>query len=264
MKKINFNKVEYSIPETWQEVTLRQVIRFDELNRLVPESPIVALVSSYAGIPMQELKVSKVQGVNKIIEILQFVFTEYKPEMSNGFNFKDQTYECNPDIAEMEFQDWISIQTVLYNYKDNPVLGLPKIIAIIAKQPDEKLDDIDLEARAKLFLDLPFTTAKNLEFFFTRAVMALEVVSRLSLTQKEQEEIILQQFLELDNTMKKRRADPGISWLTRFQIGFWQIYLKYIKRDLEKSFNTKVTKYSKKNFIRTVKNSYTKLAKIND
>lgn len=261
MKTIEFNKKKYQIPENWEEVTLKQVIDNDTLYDLFPESPVVVLVSAYSGIPIEELKVSKVQNVNRIIDILKFVYEEYKPQMSNGFNFNGVTYECNPDISEMEFQDWISVQTILYNNRDKPVLALPRIIAVIAKKEGEKLDDIDLEQRSKLFLDLPFTTAKNLEFFFTQSVIALKSVILLSSTQKEQEELILQRFLELNNTMQRRKERAGTSLLTKLQIGFWQIYLRSIRLDLEKSFNSTVTEYSKKNFITTAKNSFMKLVR---
>lgn len=259
MIKVKFNKIDYNVPESWSEVLLEQVIKCQEISDLIPESPVVAIINAYTSIPILELKQSRIQKINEILDILVFLYTPYTPKLMNSFILNNIEYRAEPDISEMCFQDYISIQTILYNYRDNIVRALPRMLAVLAKKPDETLDDIDLDQRSSEFLKLPYSQAKDLEFFFTSAITSLEVVSRLSLTQKEQREVIMQQFLELNNTMKKRKERVGTSWLTKFQIGFWQIYLKYIKRDLEKSFNSSLTEYSKMNFIKTVKNSYTKL-----
>jgi hypothetical protein len=264
MRKIIFNEKEYDIPESWQDVSLRSVIKYDQLLEILPDAPIVAMISAYSGIPVDELKTSRMPDINEIMIILNgFLRTPYEPQINNEFEYKSQLYRMNDDILDMEFQDWISIQTILYNNRDNTIFGLPKIIAVLAKHVGERLDDYNLDERANELLDMPFTKAKDLEFFFSTNVHALQQLTQSYSIRKEQEKYILQQFLELNNIMQKRKGQHGISLPTRWLIGAYQIYLRYLRKRLEKSFNSTLTEASKNNFKAIVRSRYINLFKGN-
>jgi len=161
-------------------------------------------------------------------------------------------------LEKAEFQDWVSSQTVIYQYRDKPVQALPKLIAILCKKDGESLSDFDIEERSQMFLELPITTARDLECFFLHCLRAYNAVTLLYSTIPEQEAIVLNKFLELGNTMKQRQVELGWYSPTRFVIGIYRRYLLYLKRQLEKSFNSKYTEISRKNWIQTSKELLTK------
>lgn len=254
MKTIMFNEKEYQCPECWCEVSLGMLIKTSELNDILVDAPIVAIVAGYTGIPTQELKLSNLSEISPILEILDFIYEEYKPVPSNSFEFKGKLYSTKPDLAECNFEDWVSIQTILYNNRDNPVMGLPKIIATFCKQEGETLDSFDLEDRAKYFMDLPLPTAKDIEGFFLSNLIAYKSISQLSSIIKEQEKLILSTLTELDSTMIKRKEQSGTSFFTKFQISIYRMYIRYLKRGLERYFNYGPSKSSKRSFKRILTN----------
>lgn len=247
MTQITFNKKKYDLPTSWDEVKLEMIIKTSELSDLLPDAPLVAIMAGYSGIPVDELKPAKMAQVGKIMEALEFIYEEYKPLPSNHFVHNGIQYGCEDDIINIEFQDYVSLQTILYNYRDNPVKGLPYMIAALFKKDNEKLDDFNLDDRAKEFLTLKFTTAKNLECFFLHSKSAYETIIQLSLIQDQLPELVLHKITELQNIIKKHKEQNGGSLLTKLVIGVLQIYLKRLKRGLEKYYNTTLTRHSKMN-----------------
>ena len=166
MKEVTFNEKVYQIPESWSEVSLGMVIKTSEYDELIEDAPIVSIICGYCGIQSSELKASRMAEVRPILDVLDFIYTQYVAIPSNSFEFKGYKYSTKDSLEETEFQEWVSTQTLLYQYKNNPVAALPKLIAITCKRPGETLDEINIEERSKEFYDLPFTIAKDVEGFF--------------------------------------------------------------------------------------------------
>jgi len=258
MKEVQFNEKTYSCPESWNEVTIDMVIKTAELETIIEDAPIVSIICGYTGIPDKELKTSRVSEVQEIMNILEFIYTPYVPVPITRFKLNDIEYHTNEALEEVEFQDWVSTQTILYQYRDNQALGLHKLIAVLCKKEGESLDDFNVEERSQVFLELPFTTAKDLECFFLNSQIALNAITLLYSSIPDQEKLVLHKFSELNDIMKQRQAERGWYSPMRFVIGIYRLYLKYLKRDLEKYFNSKYTEISKKSWIQIYKNSLTK------
>ena len=239
MKRIKFNEKEYQIPENWLEVTLGMVIRTSEYQELIPELPLIAIIAGYTGIPIEELKVSKVAEVNEIMEILEFIYVEYKSSPRNKFMFEGQEFIASPDILEIEFQDWVSLQTILYNYKESPVRALPGLIAVLCKREGEKLDDINIEERQEMFKRLPYVCAKDVEGFFLASKRVSEVITQLSLMESRMPGLLLDKVRELRSIIKGHKERNGGSWLMRLVIGIYTLYLKRLERGLERYYNSR-------------------------
>jgi len=246
MKTIKFNDKDYQVPENWGEVTIKMVVDVDDYSQIVPDAPIISIICGYTGIPMEELKSGNVPEVQNIMSIMEFIYHEYQPEITNSFTYFGKTYSCNADIVEQKFEDWVSIQTILHNYKDAPVRGLSRMIAVLCKKESETLDSINLDERARMFDELPITDAKNIEGFFLTSLNAYNNFTRLSSVLEHQDILIQAKLTELSNIMKARKAESGISLLTKLRIGYYQIYLWYIKSLLGRYFNFTPTKRSKK------------------
>ena len=242
MKVIQFNNVKYEVPESWEEVTLGMVIKVQENLDILPNAELVCLISGYVGIPLEELKSSKLTQVNKIIKLMSFVYKEYRPKLKNSFVYDGQEYRMEVEVQSIRFEDYVSAQTVLYNYREHPIKGLSKLVAVLCKKPQELIDDVNLEERSKLFEQVPWTDIKNVEFFFTRALRVYEQVSQLSLTESQMVEVIRAMVKELRTTMKLSRVRSGGIWFTRLRTLYFRLYLWYLNRELERYFSSILSK----------------------
>jgi len=253
MKEILFNEKKYQAPESWPEVTLRMVIRTSQLDALIEDAPIISIIAGYCDIPTNELKLSKVNEMQEILTTLEFIYEPYKPTPGNFFILNGITYACEEDILDQTFETWVSTQTILYNYREDPVAGLPRMIATLCKKEGETLDDINLDKRTELFLDLPITIAKDIESFFLNSLIALRTITQLYSSIPDLEKLVLHKFNELSNMMKAQQERHGLSLLMKCQIGLYRIYLEHIRKLLVKSFNSQLSKGSKKTWMRILK-----------
>jgi hypothetical protein len=263
MKTILFKNKEYSIPQNWGEVTVGMLIQASLLEEITENLELITVMSAYTGIPVKDLGLNAKDEVLEILAIMDFISKPYVPKPSNEFVFKGEKYSANPDITDQNFEDWVSIQTVLHNYKDEPVKGLTKLIAIYCKKNSETLDSFDLTERAKHFEDLPMTVARDVEAFFLHSKHAYEVVSQLSLITKEQEQLVLHKLEELRSTMKARLVQNGTSLRMKLLIGYYLIYLWYLKSLLVRYFNSTPIKPLKKTSTKIWKKLLGRMQRIN-
>lgn len=258
MKKITFNNKEYHCPQSWDEVTIKMVVQSGVLDEIIPDAPIVSIASAYTGISTRELTTAKQQEVEEILKTLEFVYEPYVPSPRFEFDFKGETFSTENDIINITFGDYVSIQTVLYNYREEPIKGLPRMLAVLCKKEGETLDTINVTERAKFFEDLPITIAKDIESFFLSNLAAYKRISQLSSMENDMVRSIQQQLKELKLIMKQRKADNGGSLRTKLLIGYYQIYLWYLTKLLERYFNSTHSEVSKENWMQILKRLFTK------
>ena len=258
MKEIQFNGKQYNCPTSWEDITIGMVIKVSEYEQLIEDAPIISIICGYLGINDKELKKSGVSEVQEIMETMDFIYTPYVPIPITRFKFGDVEYSINESLEEVEFQDWVSVQTILYQHRDNQALGLHKLIAVVCKRDGESLDDFKVEDRSQMFMELPFTTAKDIECFFLNSQIALNAITLLSSTIPEQEQLVLHKFNELNAIMKQRQVERGWYSPTGWLIGIYRLYLNSLKHRLELYFNSQHTELSKRSWIQTCKSSLTK------
>jgi hypothetical protein len=246
MKEVLFNEKSYNCPENWQEITVGMQIKVEGVEQLLEEAPIIVIIHGYTGIPIEELKLQRVQEVREILEILEFIYIPYVPSPTNKFIFNGKLYSCNADILDQNFEDWVSIQTILYNYKQNPIDGLTRLIATLCKSDGESLNSFNLSDRAKEFEGLSLTIAKDVEGFFLYSLRAYSVITQLSSTEKQLEGQLLSKLKELKDIMSKRKVESGIFSGMRFRIGIYQLQLKWVEKQLLKYFNSTHTNILRK------------------
>jgi len=253
MKTIIFNQKQYDVPEKWEDVKVGMLVKSAELSELLGDAPLIAIMSAYTGIPLQQLKSDKSKEAHEVMDTMSFIAEPYEAKPETSFEFNGSTYSCPETLTSQPFEDWVSVQTVLHNNREHQEQSLPKLIAIMCKKDSESIDDFDLDDRAKEFLELPMTCAKDIECFFLHSLRAYKSVTLLSSTQNEVETIVLHKVDELQNTMKTRKAQSGLSFGTRLLIGYLQIYLWWVRKVLVKSFSSIPSKPRKKTFKQTLK-----------
>ena len=272
MKQIVFNNKKYFIPTKWSEITLEQKLKHESLMQEYSDLEEIMLVSSFCAIPERELMVilkdSKEALVYETIkETLRFVTVPYTPQPIAEFTHRGNTYYV--DESDMTNAEYVSIATVRENHALDYKTMVTKLIAIRCKRkleaPEynvvvkkllfkknktirtikeyETLNDYNISERAQEFLDLPITTVLDLQAFFLGKNLVSSLATRLSSDQDLQEKLLLPQLRELKNIMKaSQQRVHGGSFITKWQIGIYLFYIKYLIKALEKRSNSAVSK----------------------
>lgn len=228
MKNIKVNGNSYQIPTDWNEITLGKQLEVERLSAENPDYKILAVIAGYTGIQIDELKKLNVNEVKVIYELLGFLNTPLPNTSISEFEYKGEKYYLIPSLLKAEFQDFLSIETAMQNFKASQYKALPYIIAVVSKKKKdngyESLSDYDLEQRAKHFLELPISIANQVNVFFC----LVELMSNLDY-QQYLEGLNLNIVESINNTILLTNKQVGTGWLTRLQMKALSIYLKFIK-----------------------------------
>lgn len=238
MKKIKFNKEEFMLPQSWEEVTLAMQIKAnDDVKQLADDEVIkrIALLSGFCNIPIDVLKTAPMSEINKMKENLAFAVEPIDTNPITEFEFKGQKYSVIPSMMNSQFQDFVSCEIANENNKESPYKALPLILAILARtSEDETIDDYDVGERAKLFEELPMTVVEPLKVFFYQIGNLSLINSQLSSIQKLRLQISAK-GIELINTLNGLRGGGRLrNWL----IGILQRWTTYLLLSATKSLTT--------------------------
>lgn len=238
MKVLEFNGKEYQIPSSWEDCTLGMIVETSKIDKLLPVAPIVSVIVGYCGIPVEEVISARAADVKPILDILSFMDKPYRPKPNYEFEFNGEKYGCPADIIDLRFDQWVAVETILYNNRENPVVGLPEVLGCLCLKPNETIDTLDLKSRSELFLDLPLTLARDIEGFFLANLHVSEVYSQLFSTVKELEQQVPRQLTEAIDTVRKSRDRRTSNWPTRLVTGIYLKYLQSMQNHWEKYYNS--------------------------
>ena len=237
MKKIKLNGNTYECPTSWDSITLKQQIKVsaDSSEIKIEKLKKFAVLSGYAGIPIDVLKTAKLSDLSELFKAIDFINEPIPSKPITEFDFKANHYYCGQNLIDMQFQDFISIENILQEYSGNTYTALPTILAIMCKRKKdgilETIDDYDIPKRAEIFLDLPITIAYQLQVFFSASENLFGKTIPLSLKIETQEAIAKKQIEEIKSMLQ---VLDGKAWLTRCASGVLRYCLRYTKRHVDK------------------------------
>lgn len=242
-KIITFKNKQYSVPSSWDEITLRQQLEVSRANDefKTDVTKHLSLIAGYTGVPVDIIRKSTPQEVAPLFKHLTFINEPIPDKPVMEFEFKGHHYTVVKNLMEQEFQDYISMEIALQNNKEHTYEALPLLMAIMCKRKKEdgtleSLDDYDLNERAEEFLDVPISIANGLMVFFYQLEKNYRMLSLLS---SHQDKAILMRANEVENTLKEQ---DGKGLLYKLLIFLMRIYLKSLKEGVMKSSNTTQSK----------------------
>lgn len=241
MKTIKFNNKEYDIPTTWDEVTLDMQVKVSEVAALQSHVKMLGIIAGYTGIPVEELKSAKINKVSDLMAGLTFMKTEIPVNKKLEWEFEDEVYSVDKNLTEMQFQDFISVQTILAENEKNYYSALPIVVAILCKKKGETLDDFDVYERAKVMGRMPISVASLIAAFFLLNENYSKLLTLLS-SPNAQQKIVLGKLRELKHTTNRLGQHRGTTMRYRFLMGVIRIYNKYLERRLVKHFKSMQSK----------------------
>lgn len=239
MRKILIKKTAYMCPENWNEITLRKQLEVSKLSDKYASEidRKLAILSAYAGIPMDVLKSEKIDRMIELFNTISFISTDVPHQQLIEFDFNGKHYYTGQNLLEAEFQDFISIQNAIEAQSGDTYMALPLIIAVMAKQKKadgtfESISDYDVMKRSEEFMDLPIPIANGVAFFFASSMRLQENLTHLYSNPKQ---MVMKQIEEVENILK---PVDGMAWHTRWLYGMLRSYIKSIKKDVNKSFTS--------------------------
>lgn len=150
---------EKNIPIRWAEVTFRQAVELNKIQR--SKGDINEIIALFCEVNPQELKkVGKVKNLDRVIAMLQFVYTEMPqeiPETCLGYPIvKNLESECTAQAADiMEIMGTFKEETPTENLNQYPLICATYIAPewFLNKEYDFK----QAEKVAEKFFDAPCT-----------------------------------------------------------------------------------------------------------
>ena len=263
MKEITLDKVKYSVPEKWEEVTIQQQINVSKIAEEQKHVKMLAIIAGYTSIPIEVLKNVKFNRVESVMKKLEFL-KETIPTMKtiDKITFKNVTYTLQSDIFELKTEDFLAIMTAQENFKDNPVEMYPVMLAVIyRKEGETSLDDYDLDERYELFKELPLPIGYSVYSFFLTTLKNLEISSRISSPQSIEYALSVK-FEELQNLLKPSEQHRGMKWYTRLLIMIMREYVRLLKKRWDKYSNSSQLKNITTSWWKTFKKYIKKMLKL--
>jgi len=262
MKTIKFNKKEYNIPTSWDDVSIEMQCKVSEIASIQQHVKMLGIVAGYTGIPVEELKTSKIEDVNEVMAGLTFMKETIPINKKLKWEFEGHEYSVDKNLSEMQFQDFISIQTILAENEETYYKALPIVVAILCKRKGETLDDYDIIERSKIMERMPISIASSIAAFFLLNENYYKLLIHLS-SPHAQQKIVLGKLKELKLTMNPLGQQHGMTMRSRFLMGVIRIYSKSLEQRLVKHFKSMQSKSSTNNWRVTLQNWFMKKVKRN-
>lgn len=262
MKEIQFNNKKYKIPTDWDEITLEMQMQVSRVSALQKHVKMIGIIAGYCGIPVDELKVAKINKIYDLMKSLIFMKIDIPINKKLEWEFEGFNYKVDKNLGDMQFQDFVSIQTILAENQDTYYDALPILVAVICKREGETLDDYDLIERSKIMKKMPISVASSIASFFLFRENYSKLLTHLSLPHVQQN-ILLGKLNELKTTQNPLDQRHGGKWLTRLLLGILRRYTKFLEKILMKYFNTIQSKSSTTNWMQTFKKLVMKKLKRN-
>jgi hypothetical protein len=166
MKTIILNNSNYNVPTSWEDITVGQQVQVEKLNADNPDLQALNVIAGYCDIDIETVKKLNVNEAKAILNEFVFISSELPSTPVSTFVHNGNEYQVVETLLKAEFQDFISLETLLQQYKGKEYQALPKIVAILAKRRGESLTDFVLEERAKEMETLPLPIANRIYLFF--------------------------------------------------------------------------------------------------
>jgi hypothetical protein len=246
----NYMSIKY-VPSSWVEITLSDQMEVERLTS-IGINKTIAIISGYCRIPVQEVKKMNLNQINEIIDRLSFLseLPESKPVME--FDFDGHRYSVIQSMFKSEFQDFISLESLLEQYSGSTYNALPYLCAVMCKRKVrdevigknvrgevislpkwETLDDYDIMERGEQMRRLPMSIAYGIYSFF----LSFNGMYTIDLQQLiNQHRLLVEQYSE--SIQSSTRMLDGKGWHYRLLAMMLRRFTRYIVLSWKRSFST--------------------------
>ncbi|RNI30919.1 hypothetical protein EFA69_06410, partial [Rufibacter immobilis] len=173
MKEFELEGKKYSLPSTWSEVTYGKAKELQALDRaedLSDYEKAARVVSILSGIGYDYLTSFKATLVFRLFHQLNFL-EERETGVIEHFEFSGDTYYVN-SLEDEIYKAFVMYHRIEKAFEERPEEIILYKMALLCRKSGETVEDLDaqggkvLEARAKLFNELPASLVQKVDAFF--------------------------------------------------------------------------------------------------
>lgn len=177
MRNFDLNGKSYSLPENWEEMTLKVYVNIAKLEEkkaeyLLGELYLLKIIEALVDAEDGELDELTLEVVNDVSTCLSFLQTNYDWPSVKTLDIEGTTYVFPQDLNKLTMGEYISMKTFQENTQTQAE-AIPYILAIILR-PGRK--EVDEETKEEKWIQDKFN-ANNIEYrkelFLNQPVMNL-------------------------------------------------------------------------------------------
>ena len=131
---------EFSIPTSWNEVTVKKAAKLAEIqlkNKTDIESA-ADIVSVLADIDQETIYMLTAHQFNDLVEHIKFTLEKIdSPELKDSIFIEDEEYFLKKDFTKLTMGEIISIDTILKQYENNIAPAMAKLLCIFLRKKKE-------------------------------------------------------------------------------------------------------------------------------
>jgi len=160
----NEERIDFSIPEGWSELTL------ETFEKIKEDSNALEVFSFLSGLDIEFIKLCDVKEVEFIVSQLDDLFKEKDledlKEVVGSFKVKGRTFVLPTDILSIKAGQYWDIKKVEELYKGKPIEAVRALISYLAIEEGKEYDYKDVEDKLELFKDLTVELGFKIRSFF--------------------------------------------------------------------------------------------------
>lgn len=185
--EIDDEMTEYMIPESWDEVTVKQFCDLfsttgEGLNEI---ENIVRIVSIFTNIKMDELMMMSPDDFQTISKVVTFITQDIKGENVESIDVDGEEYFLKSDFEKLTMGEILSIDTLLQQNENNLLKVMDKLLCIFLRKKNSKgnLESFRNEfmLRSNKFSTISITKVHNLLSYFSNGGNLSPTNTRVSL-----------------------------------------------------------------------------------
>lgn len=178
MIALEYNKVKISVPENWDDITVRAYETFCAAKPVTARER-VSVVAGVCGMEADLLLSWPVEVFNKIVDYVDFLFGDNPAPPAPCIDVQGVRYVVSVE-DKLTLGEWVDIDTV----QKEGVNVLSNVLSIICRPAGEEYNADNNEKRAAMFAALPVSKVQGVLAFFLHCKNAsdqrTEVYSKLT------------------------------------------------------------------------------------
>lgn len=186
MIKVNFEiddeVKEFSVPESWSEVTVAQFMEIVKIQESMEELNIlqktIRMVVILTGIPEDYVEMIPIEQFYKIKDILEYTNAEVDTTPCESITLEGETYFIKNEFNQLTMGETITIETLMEGSK-NVIEVFDKLLCVFLRKKKEngKLEAFKstfIEERKEIFGKAPISEMYSVLVFFSGGGSSLE------------------------------------------------------------------------------------------
>ena len=129
------------------------------------------IFSYVTGMKKENVKKTKIEDVNKVLDVINYLTKEYEPQGINSFDFEGETYyfpkEFLKDNTFGDFIETTQLEKSVEQFTNGRFDVLPQQMAILCRRHGEEFDDELIPEKTEKFKKLTMDKVFEFAFFLT-------------------------------------------------------------------------------------------------